>query len=354
MQQQTTVLSTSHGSYLSPGVAFSPCHIQQIGAVSLNGLPAAPIAQTSGEGGAWRGCRSHCDPQQPRGDGVGRCGRFAGLGLRCPHREPRQQPMLPLVVPQPRAAPSPAGRRERSSVPCSPTWRMGGGLCRASSHSISVLLCRAALTASAGNDGHAGPGGSHLQRLHWRGALSQRPPGLGNGVHQRLRAVFRYGTREETTCGPEELLLALYSSIPAAKASPAPLAGSVQSVCAVPFAVLLMLFFFAAQSPSVAETLHPAFSGVQQYAGTALPSLPPSSLRPTAPGKRFVLSPRITAVYPTTSITPIAQSIPQPPPVLQQQQREGEDGRLWGSRGEQLSPRDGMWGSPRGFQLCGS
>uniref|UniRef100_A0A673U3Z3 CUGBP Elav-like family member 5 n=1 Tax=Suricata suricatta TaxID=37032 RepID=A0A673U3Z3_SURSU len=47
MQQQTTVLSTS-GSYLSPGVAFSPCHIQQIGAVSLNGLPAAPIAPASG------------------------------------------------------------------------------------------------------------------------------------------------------------------------------------------------------------------------------------------------------------------------------------------------------------------
>lgn len=50
MQQQTTVLSTSHGSYLSPGVAFSPCHIQQIGAVSLNGLPATPIAPASGEG----------------------------------------------------------------------------------------------------------------------------------------------------------------------------------------------------------------------------------------------------------------------------------------------------------------
>lgn len=48
MQQQTTVLSTS-GSYLSPGVAFSPCHIQQIGAVSLNGLPATPIAPASGE-----------------------------------------------------------------------------------------------------------------------------------------------------------------------------------------------------------------------------------------------------------------------------------------------------------------
>ncbi|XP_045400468.1 CUGBP Elav-like family member 5 isoform X8 [Lemur catta] len=48
MQQQTTVLSTS-GSYLSPGVAFSPCHIQQIGAVSLNGLPAAPIAPASAQ-----------------------------------------------------------------------------------------------------------------------------------------------------------------------------------------------------------------------------------------------------------------------------------------------------------------
>uniref|UniRef100_A0A663N1B9 CUGBP Elav-like family member 5 n=1 Tax=Athene cunicularia TaxID=194338 RepID=A0A663N1B9_ATHCN len=54
---------------------------------------------------------------------------------------------------------------------------------------------------------------------------------------------------------------------------------------------------YSAQSPSVAETLHPAFTGVQQYA----------------------------AVYPTTTITPIAQSIPQPPPILQQQ-REGPEG----------------------------
>lgn len=71
MQQQTTVLSTSHGSYLSPGVAFSPCHIQQIGAVSLNGLQAAPIAQTSGEGRkerlqplgcVWLSCLPCCNP----------------------------------------------------------------------------------------------------------------------------------------------------------------------------------------------------------------------------------------------------------------------------------------------------
>ncbi|XP_040276326.1 CUGBP Elav-like family member 5 isoform X13 [Bufo bufo] len=48
MQQQTTVLSTSHGSYLSPGVAFPQCHIQQIGAVNLNGLPTTPITPASG------------------------------------------------------------------------------------------------------------------------------------------------------------------------------------------------------------------------------------------------------------------------------------------------------------------
>ncbi|KAF6092889.1 CUGBP Elav-like family member 5 [Phyllostomus discolor] len=55
----------------------------------------------------------------------------------------------------------------------------------------------------------------------------------------------------------------------------------------------------AAQSPTMAETLHPAFSGVQQY----------------------------TAVYPTAAITPIAHSVPQPPPLLQQQQqREGPEG----------------------------
>eukprot|EP00076_Gallus_gallus_P030612 XP_015155216.1 CUGBP Elav-like family member 5 isoform X3 [Gallus gallus] len=149
MQQQTTVLSTSHGSYLSPGVAFSPCHIQQIGAVSLNGLPAAPIAQTSG---------LHSPPL---------LGTTAMPGLVAPISNG-----FTGVVPFP------------------------------------------------------------------------------NG-HPALETVYTNGF--------------------------------------VPY---------SAQSPSVAETLHPAFSGVQQYA----------------------------AVYPTTSITPIAQSIPQPPPVLQQQQREGPEG----------------------------
>lgn len=94
----------------------------------------------------------------------------------------------------------------------------------------------------------------------------------------------------------------------------------------IPFAVLLIVFFSAAQSPSVAETLHPAFTGVQQYAGTSFPCLSQALVWLTrSSGKWFVLSPWATAVYPTTTITPIAQSIPQQPPILQQQQREGED-----------------------------
>uniref|UniRef100_A0A8C8Z736 RRM domain-containing protein n=1 Tax=Prolemur simus TaxID=1328070 RepID=A0A8C8Z736_PROSS len=32
------------------------------------------------------------------------------------------------------------------------------------------------------------------------------------------------------------------------------------------------------------------------------------------------------AMYPTAAITPIAHSVPQPPPLLQQQQREGPEG----------------------------
>ncbi|NXL09460.1 CELF5 protein, partial [Mesembrinibis cayennensis] len=169
MQQQTTVLSTSHGSYLSPGVAFSPCHIQQIGAVSLNGLPATPIAPTSG---------LHSPPL---------LGTAAMPGLVAPISNG-----FTGVVPFP------------------------------------------------------------------------------NG-HPTLETVYTNG-------------LVPYSGTESRKKTPL-----------IPFAVLLIMFFSAAQSPSVAESLHPAFTGVQQYA----------------------------AVYPTTAI---AQSIPQPPPILQQQQREGPEG----------------------------
>ncbi|XP_044854705.1 CUGBP Elav-like family member 5 isoform X3 [Mauremys mutica] len=149
MQQQTTVLSTSHGSYLSPGVTFSPCHIQQIGAVSLNGLPATPIAPTSG---------LHSPPL---------LGTAAVPGL-----------VAPITNGFTGVVPFPSG-------------------------------------------------------------------------HPTLETVYANG-----------------------------------------------LVPYPAQSPSVAETLHPAFTGVQQYA----------------------------AMYPATTITPIAQTIPQPHPILQQQQREGPEG----------------------------
>ncbi|XP_059399591.1 CUGBP Elav-like family member 5 isoform X4 [Carassius carassius] len=54
---------------------------------------------------------------------------------------------------------------------------------------------------------------------------------------------------------------------------------------------------YSTQSPTAADTLQQAFTGVQQY----------------------------TAIYPATTLTPIGQSLPQPPQVIQQQQqREGE------------------------------
>ncbi|NXH90504.1 CELF5 protein, partial [Edolisoma coerulescens] len=194
MQQQTTVLSTSHGSYLSPGVAFSPCHIQQIGAVSLNGLPAAPIAPASG---------LHSPPL---------LGTAAMPGLVAPISNG-----FTGVVPFPNGHPT-------------------------------------------------------LETVYTNGLV----PYSGIESSKKTPTMQR----------PEELHLVPLFWIPHTKHF------------LIPFAVLLIVFFSAAQSPSVAETLHPAFTGVQQYA----------------------------AVYPTTTITPIAQSIPQQPPILQQQQREGPEG----------------------------
>uniref|UniRef100_A0A8C9SJ91 CUGBP Elav-like family member 5 n=1 Tax=Scleropages formosus TaxID=113540 RepID=A0A8C9SJ91_SCLFO len=59
---------------------------------------------------------------------------------------------------------------------------------------------------------------------------------------------------------------------------------------------------YSAQSPTAADTLQQAFTGVQQY----------------------------TAIYPAATLTPIGQTLPQPPQVIQQQQqqqqREGPEG----------------------------
>ncbi|XP_076009015.1 CUGBP Elav-like family member 5a isoform X40 [Genypterus blacodes] len=55
---------------------------------------------------------------------------------------------------------------------------------------------------------------------------------------------------------------------------------------------------YSTQSPTAADTLQQAFTGVQQYTGPA--------------------------IYPATTLTPIGQTLPQPPQVIQQQQqREG-------------------------------
>ncbi|XP_060640972.2 CUGBP Elav-like family member 5 isoform X1 [Anolis sagrei] len=155
LMQQQTVLSASHSNFVSPTLTFSPCHIQQIGTVSLNNLPSSPITQTSG---------LHSPSL---------LGSTAVPGLVAPLTN-----SFAGVVPIP------------------------------SSH------------------------------------------------HPSLEAVYANG-----------------------------------------------LVPCTAQNPSVGEALHPAFTGVQQYA----------------------------AVYPTTTITPVAQAIPQPLPIIQQQQqqqqqREGPEG----------------------------
>ncbi|XP_056112394.1 CUGBP Elav-like family member 5a isoform X7 [Rhinichthys klamathensis goyatoka] len=59
---------------------------------------------------------------------------------------------------------------------------------------------------------------------------------------------------------------------------------------------------YSTQSPTAADTLQQAFTGVQQY----------------------------TAIYPATTLTPIGQSLPQPQVIQQQQQREGEERRFVG------------------------
>ncbi|XP_078115362.1 CUGBP Elav-like family member 5a isoform X7 [Sander vitreus] len=65
---------------------------------------------------------------------------------------------------------------------------------------------------------------------------------------------------------------------------------------------------YSTQSPTAADTLQQAFTGVQQYTG----------------GRQLCL---LRPIYPATTLTPIGQTLPQPPQVIQQQQqREGPEG----------------------------
>ncbi|XP_067220315.1 CUGBP Elav-like family member 5 isoform X3 [Chanodichthys erythropterus] len=57
---------------------------------------------------------------------------------------------------------------------------------------------------------------------------------------------------------------------------------------------------YSTQSPTAADTLQQAFTGVQQY----------------------------TAIYPATTLTPIGQTLPQPAQIIQQQQQQQREG-VW-------------------------
>lgn len=60
MQQQAAIMaSVAQGGYLNPMAAFAAAQMQQMAALNMNGLAAAPMTPTSGEGAAgWRGKRA--------------------------------------------------------------------------------------------------------------------------------------------------------------------------------------------------------------------------------------------------------------------------------------------------------
>lgn len=61
MQQQAAIMaSVAQGGYLNPMAAFAAAQMQQMAALNMNGLAAAPMTPTSGKGlgGLWRGRRA--------------------------------------------------------------------------------------------------------------------------------------------------------------------------------------------------------------------------------------------------------------------------------------------------------
>lgn len=120
---------------------------------------------------------------------------------------------------------------------------------------------------------------------------------------------------------------------------------------------------YSTQSPTAADTLQQAFTGVQQYTGVTRSSRIPRGF--TASRKCCIFTGQLlqgvsrtmiafhpltfdlrhggclgisqpsflalllsAAIYPATTLTPIGQTLPQPPQVIQQQQqREGEGER---------------------------
>lgn len=60
MQQQAAIMaSVAQGGYLNPMAAFAAAQMQQMAALNMNGLAAAPMTPTSGKGPVgWRGQRA--------------------------------------------------------------------------------------------------------------------------------------------------------------------------------------------------------------------------------------------------------------------------------------------------------
>lgn len=60
MQQQAAIMaSVAQGGYLNPMAAFAAAQMQQMAALNMNGLAAAPMTPTSGKGTVgWRGQRA--------------------------------------------------------------------------------------------------------------------------------------------------------------------------------------------------------------------------------------------------------------------------------------------------------
>lgn len=60
MQQQAAIMaSVAQGGYLNPMAAFAAAQMQQMAALNMNGLAAAPMTPTSGKGlQGWRGWRA--------------------------------------------------------------------------------------------------------------------------------------------------------------------------------------------------------------------------------------------------------------------------------------------------------
>ncbi|KAG9350601.1 hypothetical protein JZ751_024490, partial [Albula glossodonta] len=318
MQQQAAIMAATHGGYLTPSVAFPAAQIHQMGALNINGLPPTPMTPVSGE-------------------------LHQALGpirsLTCTFSQPVTFLIsLPRTLitgtPRPPADPGAAWPPATEIGPKKKKKKVGR---------MKIVQKTQQLPLSLGKDVRLPP--------------AAQPP-----------SVTEAGPTTAKPPPPPGLIVCL-SSPPAniaTSAVPSIVTPIVNGFTGIPHqpnghpAVEAVytngLPPYSAQSPTAADTLQQAFTGVQQYTGTHLPTgrdLPwPSGqillvdphdhkTRPVtrwtdmSPGQRRALRLILflslffcfAAIYPATTLTPIGQTLPQPPQVIQQQQqREGPEG----------------------------